>query len=118
MIKAVIRTAIILAILVWALPSVSILNWVTLALASIVLTFLNGIIKPILKILLLPVNFVTFGLVGALLNVALLWLGTFLVPGFVIEPMAIFGIQLNQFFTLLALASLMSMMGSLIRFAF
>jgi putative membrane protein len=106
MLRPLLRTAIALGILAWVFPTVSISNWVTLLFASIVLTFLQGVVRPLLHILLIPINFVTLGFASTLLNVGLLWLATYLVPGFHIEPMFLFGVYVNEFFSLLLVSAL------------
>lgn len=113
--QAILITAITLAILAWALPSISYLNWVTLVLASLVLTLLQKVIKPILKLLFLPINIVTLGLFSLVLNVFLLWLATFLVPGLRIANMTILGVELGRFGSLLLISFLISFIQSLLR---
>jgi putative membrane protein len=47
-----------------------------------VLGLINIFIKPILKILTLPLNLLTLGLFGFLLNAVLFWVASLVVPGF------------------------------------
>lgn len=115
MLKPVFQTILTLALLAWVLPTVSFLNWTALILASIVFTFLFSLIRPVLKILFLPVNIVTLGLFSALINVFLLWLVEYLVPGFVIKDMVLFGLPLSHFWTLVVLSMLIGFTGSVIR---
>jgi len=116
LLKPLIVTGVTLFILAWFLPSVSYLNWTTLALASVVLTLLQKIARPALNLLLLPINIVTLGLFSVIINVALLWLATYLVPGFSIEPMILFGVTLNEFFSLLVISFVIGFLQSLIGF--
>jgi len=106
LLKPIIVLIVTMAILAWALPNVAYSDYITLILAGVVLTMLEKIIKPILKFLFLPINIVTLGFFSIVINVFILWLVTYFVPGFNIEPMIIFGISLNQFFTLLFVSSL------------
>ena len=46
---------------------------------------LNMFVKPILSILTLPITIITLGLFSFVINVALLYLAAYLVPGFFIE---------------------------------
>lgn len=115
MIRALIATLITLFCLAFLLPTVSYSNWITLLIASIILTVINSLLKPILKLFTLPLNLVTFGFFGVILNVSLLWLMTYLVPGFVIQSMVILGIPLNQFFSLLLVSFLISLVYRVIR---
>ncbi len=45
----------------------------TLVLAGAVLGLLNFFVKPILRIITLPIRIITLGLVGLLLNVLMIW---------------------------------------------
>jgi putative membrane protein len=108
MIRSLLITAITIAILAWAIPTISYMNIVTLLLASLVLTLLQKIAKPVLKLLFLPINIVTLGLFSLVINVFLLWLATFLVPGFQIQPMVLSGIALGEFGSLLLVSVIIS----------
>lgn len=116
MLRPFLATSLTLFLLAFLLPNVSYINWVSLLIASLVLTIINTLVKPILKLLTLPLNLVTFGFFGLILNVGLLWLLTYLVPGFSIHSMVIFGLPLNQFFSLLLISFLIHLIYRLIRF--
>lgn len=103
-----------IAILSWLMPNVGYHNITTLIFAAIVLTLLQRIIEPILKALFLPINVVTLGLFSLVINVFILWLATYLVPGFVIEPVVLLGVHLNQFFSLLLISFLLSFCQSIL----
>ncbi len=113
-IRSILITAITIAILAWALPTVSFMDWTTLLLASLVLTLLQTIAKPVLKILFLPINIVTLGLFSLVINVFLLWLATYLVPGFSIQAMILFDIPLGQFGSLLFISFVISFIQNLL----
>lgn len=57
-------------------------NWMALVIFAIVLAVLNTILKPILKIITLPINIVTLGLFGIIINTGLILLAAKLVNGF------------------------------------
>ncbi len=88
-----------LALAAWLLPGVVITSWVALVLAGATLALVEAIIKPILKLLFLPITVVTLGLFSIVINVLVLMLVTYLVPGFRIEQMTLFGTDLSQFFS-------------------
>ncbi len=115
MLRALLRTAVTLALLAWIFPTVSIASWTTLLFASIVLSLLFAVVAPILKLLFLPVTIVTLGLFAALINVFLLWLVTYLVPGFAIEPMILFGVRLGELMSLVVIAVSIGFLQSLIK---
>jgi putative membrane protein len=114
----IIRTALVLLLLAWLLPTVGILDWVTLLIASVVITILFSLIRPLLNLLLLPINIVTLGFFSTIINTLLLYTALYLVPGFTITPMIIFGMYLNQFFSIMlisfAIGCLMSIVKKLI----
>ncbi len=115
MLRSILITIITLAILAWALPTFSYTSVVTLILASLVLTLLQKIVKPILKVLFLPINIVTLGLFSLVLNVFLLWLATFLVPGLQIQAMKIAGVGLGKFGTLLFFSFIISFVQNFLK---
>ena len=112
--RSILITAITIAVLAWALPTISYMNWLTLLLASIVLTLLQKVAKPVLKLLFLPINIVTLGLFSLVINVFLLWLATYLVPGFSIQPMVVFNIALGNFGSLLLVSFIISFIQSIL----
>jgi putative membrane protein len=114
--KPIIISGLTLFLLAFFLPTINYLDWTTLVLAAVVLTLVNKIVSPIVKILFLPINLVTLGLFSVVINVALLWLVVYLVPGFHIEPMIILGIRLNEFFSLLIVSILIGLFQSFLAF--
>ena len=108
--KPFIRTAIVLGLLVWLLPTIEAQDWITVVLASIVLTILYKAIRPILKLLFLPLNIVTLGFFSVVINVGLLWLMTFLVPSFHVYPMIILGIPFGQFVSFVIVSFVISLL--------
>jgi putative membrane protein len=65
-------------------PGISVASWMTAFLVGIVLGFINTFIKPILQILSIPINILTLGLFGLVLNALLFWAVTYFVPSFTI----------------------------------
>ncbi|HEX9161663.1 MAG TPA: phage holin family protein [Thermoanaerobaculia bacterium] len=77
-----------LALLVVAIllrPHIQYRDFVSLAIAALVLGLLNAIVKPILFILTLPLTILTLGLFLLVLNAIILEITSALVPGFTIE---------------------------------
>lgn len=116
--RPIIITAITVFLLAWFLPSITYGSLTTLLAASVVIMLLQKIVKPILSLLLLPINIVTLGLFSSILNVLILWSVTAIVPGFHIEPMTIMGYELNYFLTLLLVSFLLSLVQSFVAFFF
>lgn len=114
MIRSIVITGVTLGILAWLVPTVGFSSFATLIIASLVLTILFAIVRPILKLLFLPINIITLGLFSGLINIFLLWLGTYLVPGFYIHDMVLFGTQLSQFWSLVVVAMLLGFIHSIL----
>lgn len=112
--KPFIKTALTLLILSWAIPSVTFMNVTTLVLASIVLTILFSIVKPVLNLLFLPVTIVTFGFASLVITVGLLWLSTYIVPGFEIGTITLVGYALNAFWSLVVVAAAISLIQTVL----
>lgn len=72
-------------------------GWQTIGLVSLLITIFELILKPIIKILLLPINILTLGLARSLINVVGLYLITSLVNGFRITAYTFPGINWNGF---------------------
>jgi putative membrane protein len=106
MVKSIIISILTIAILAWFFPNISYSSSVTLILAGIVLTLLDKLVRPLLKILFLPINIVTLGFFSLVINVFILYMATYFVPGFVISEVVVFGVQLNHFFSLLFASAL------------
>jgi len=66
-------------------PGLTIGNWETLGVVAVVWGVLSVILKPILILLTLPVNFMTLGLFTFVINAALIMLMGQIVPGFVVK---------------------------------
>lgn len=83
--KIVLRIVIV-ALAIMGLPKfiagISVENfWYALG-AAVALGAVNLLIRPIVKLVTLPINLVTLGLFGLVINAALLWLVAYYVPGF------------------------------------
>ena len=57
----------------------------TYAVAAVVFAFLNGFIKPVLKIIAFPLMLVTLGLFSLVINALLLWALSYIVPSVIIS---------------------------------
>jgi len=69
----------------------------TLISAAIVFVILNKLVKPVIKLLLLPINLITLGLFSWLVNVITLFLLQITVPGITIKSFIFSGINLYGF---------------------
>jgi putative membrane protein len=83
LLRAIFLNGLILYLAVLIYPGMSIdTGVITLLVAAASLTVLNKIVKPLIKLLLLPINLVTMGLFGWVVNVLSLFLLTYFVNGF------------------------------------
>lgn len=90
--------------------------------SAVVFALLNTFVRPIINLILMPINFLTLGLLGGLTGLLLLWLVTILVPGFGITDSNFTGAslggikipsyQVNAIFTAILGASLIGIFSS------
>lgn len=86
-IKILIKWIILSAVVVLAahiIPGIAVVSWKTAFIVGIVLGLINTFIKPILAILSIPINILTLGLFGLVLNALLFWAAAYFVPGFTV----------------------------------
>lgn len=76
-----------LALMLWSqvLTGIYVDNFVAALIATFVLAIVNGIVRPIVTLLTLPLTFLTLGLFLIVLNVFFIWLAALLTPGFRVE---------------------------------
>jgi len=74
--------AIALSAAAWLLPGVTVDSTEALLIAALVLGFINGIVRPVLVILTLPITVLTLGLFYLVVNGVAFLLAAYLVPGF------------------------------------
>ena len=77
-----ILNAIALLAVAYVFPGVQIQDWMSAAMAALVLGLVNALVKPILVVLTLPVTVLTLGLFLLVLNALLFWAVASLLPGF------------------------------------
>lgn len=80
------------------LPGVHIRDFFVAVVVSLVIGFLNTFVKPVLKILTLPINVLTLGLFTFVINGILILFVSNLVPGFTVDGLwtaILYGIVLS-----------------------
>jgi len=85
MIIQLLISAVAFYVTAYLIPGFVISGWMALVVISIVWGILTLIIRPILILLTLPINFLTLGLFTFVINALLLMLMTKIVPGFSIS---------------------------------
>ncbi|MCR4260857.1 MAG: phage holin family protein [Candidatus Colwellbacteria bacterium] len=68
----------------YLLPGITVDNFLAALTAAIVLGLANAILKPVLILLTLPINFLSMGLFTLVINAGLVMLTAYIVPGFFI----------------------------------
>ena len=88
-----IATALGLLVVDLAVPGVDIANFPAAMVAAIAVGTVNSVIRPVLSVLSLPINFLSLGLFSFIVNGFCFWLASLFVPGFLVSgPLAfIFG---------------------------
>lgn len=83
--KLIVRLAInVLALLVveYLVPGFELAGYQAAIVAAIIIGVVNTFIRPILQLIALPISVITLGISAFLINVLLLWLVAYFVPGF------------------------------------
>ncbi|OGH38181.1 MAG: hypothetical protein A3B44_00815 [Candidatus Levybacteria bacterium RIFCSPLOWO2_01_FULL_38_21] len=91
-------SALVIISAAYILPGVHVASFMTALVTALVLGIINAILKPILIILTLPINFLTLGLFTLIINTLLILLAAKIVPGFRVDGFwwaLLFGIALS-----------------------
>ncbi len=80
-----IANAISLLVVTYIVPGVTINDLRTLAIAAIIVGLVNTFIRPIIKLVSLPITLMTFGLFAIVINAAMFGLAAWLIPGFEVD---------------------------------
>ena len=73
------------------LPGIKVENFAYAMLIAAVLTIINIFIKPIIKLLAFPINFLTFGLFNLVINCGILYGIAYFIPQYMLtEPLSAF----------------------------
>jgi putative membrane protein len=72
-------------VVAYFVPGITIASFLTALFVALVLGLINTFIKPVLRILTLPINLLTLGLFGLILNALFFWFASLVVTGFAIS---------------------------------
>jgi len=72
-------------LIAYFVPGISIDSFIGALWVAIVLGFINTFIRPILMLLMMPINLMTLGLFALVLNALLMMLAGYLVAGFTVN---------------------------------
>lgn len=77
-------SALALLIVAYFVPAIVVDGIVPALIAAVILGLLNGIVRPILIVLTLPITIVTLGLFIFIINAALFWFAASFIEGFAV----------------------------------
>jgi putative membrane protein len=83
-------TALGLLVVDLVLPGVTLATFPAALLAAISLGVVNGLVKPLLSLLSLPITFLTLGAFSLVVNGVCFWLASLFVSGFVVHGLLAF----------------------------
>ncbi len=82
LILRLIITALGLLAVAYLVPGIEVVSFYIALLAALVLGLANAVVRPLVFVLTLPVNIMTLGLFTFIINAAMLWIASSVVPGF------------------------------------
>ncbi len=86
MILRLFATTVAVYLTVHFVPGLSLAGgWTTTLLVAVVWSVITMVIRPVLRILTLPITLITFGLFSLVLNALLFWMMALIVPGFTVS---------------------------------
>lgn len=68
----------------YVIPGISVDGGRAAIIAAVVFAFINFAIKPVLRVITLPLNILSFGLFGLFINILLFWFVASIIDGFVV----------------------------------
>ncbi len=71
-----------LMLIAYYLPGIDVDGFYSALIAALVLGLVNAVIRPIISLLTLPINLLTLGLFGLIINALMFWLVSTVVKGF------------------------------------
>jgi len=95
---SIVLNALAVMLSAYIIPGARVDSFLTAVLVTIVMGFMNVIVKPILTLLTLPLTIVTFGLFLFVINLVVLFLVDSLIDGFQLDgilPAILFAITLS-----------------------
>ncbi len=83
-------TALSLLVVDLVVPGVNLATFPAALLAALAIGGVNAVIRPVLNVLTLPLNFLTLGLASLVVNGLCFWLAAVVVPGFEVRGILAF----------------------------
>ena len=73
--------ALAIVFIAWIVPGISVENFPSALLVTAIIALINIFIRPLIQLITLPINFLTLGLFGLVINALLFMLAGYLAPG-------------------------------------
>ena len=73
--------ALAIIFIAWLVPGISVENFSSAMLVCVIIALINIFIRPIIQLVTLPINFLTLGIFGLIINALLFMLAGYLAPG-------------------------------------
>lgn len=73
-----------LMLVAYIVPGIGVESFYTALIAALILGLINAIIRPVVKLLSLPINLLTLGLFSLVINALMFWLASTIVKGFMV----------------------------------
>ena len=88
-----ILSALLITFIAWVVPGITISSFISALFVVIIIAVINLLIKPLVELISLPINFITLGLFSFVINALLFLLAGKIAPGFVVNGFwsALFG---------------------------
>ncbi len=80
-----ILTALLIMVIAWILPGITVSGFLSAMIVVLVIGLINIFIKPLVKFISLPINILTLGLFSLVINALLFLLVAKIAPGFSID---------------------------------
>lgn len=77
--------ALLIMVIAWVIPGISISGFIAALVVVVIMSIVNLLIRPIIEFISLPLNFLTLGLFGLVINALLFLLIAKFSPGFQID---------------------------------
>jgi len=80
--------SLVLILVAFLTPGLSFASYWSVLVTSLVLGLLNALVRPVLILLTLPINFLTLGLFTFIINAVIFWIASTMVKGFEVANFA------------------------------
>lgn len=77
--------AIAIIFVAWLVPGIGVENFQSAMLVTVIMALINIFIRPLLILITLPINILTLGILGLIINALLFMLAGYIAPGFYVD---------------------------------